>query len=42
MRLDLALPLLGGMIFGVFRKIAMRARFLDRIDDLRPLLRAEP
>src|SRR3546814_12475091 len=34
-RLNLALAFLGGVIFGVFRKIAMRARFLDRIDDLR-------
>ncbi len=32
-RLDLALALLGGVIFGVFGKIAMRARFLDRVHD---------
>src|SRR3546814_9420909 len=32
-RFDLALTFLGGVIFGIFRKIAMRARFLDRIDD---------
>src|SRR3546814_1720735 len=32
-RLDLALPLLGGMIFGIFRQVAMRARFLDRFHD---------
>ena len=30
---DLSLPFLGGVIFGIFRKVAMRARFLDRIDD---------
>ncbi len=24
------------MIFGIFRKIAVRSRFLDRVDDLRP------
>src|SRR3546814_8502969 len=30
------LPLLGGVIFGIFRKITMRARFLDRLDDFRP------
>ena len=35
--LDLALAFLGRMIFGVFAQIAMRARFLDRIDDPRPL-----
>src|SRR3546814_469835 len=32
----LSLPLLGGVIFGIFRKITMRARFLDRLDDFRP------
>src|SRR3546814_4437776 len=32
-RLDLALPLLGGMIFGIFRQVAMRARFLARFHD---------
>src|SRR3569623_1042216 len=37
-RLYLALTLLGGMVFGVFRQIAMRARFLDRLDDLGALL----
>src|SRR3546814_742035 len=31
--LDLALTFLRGVIFGIFRKVAMRARFLDRIDD---------
>src|SRR3569623_798586 len=36
-RLDLALALLGGEIFGVFRQVAMGARFLDRIDDQRTL-----
>ena len=36
-RLDLALALLGGMIFGIFAKIAMGARVLDRLDDLGPL-----
>ena len=35
---DPALPLLGGMVFGIFRQIAVRARFLDRVNDLRPLL----
>jgi hypothetical protein len=32
-RLDLALPLLGGMIFGILRQVAVGARFLDRVDD---------
>src|SRR3546814_16188609 len=33
---DMTLPLLGGVIFGIFRKVAVRARFLDRIDDQGP------
>jgi hypothetical protein len=33
MGLDLALAFLGGVVFGVFRQIAVGARFLDRIDD---------
>ena len=33
----MALPLLGGVIFGVLGKVAMSARFLDRVDDLGPL-----
>jgi hypothetical protein len=36
-RLDLALALLGRVIFGIFRQIAVGAGFLDRVDDLRPL-----
>ena len=36
-RLDLALALLGRMIFGVFGQITMRARNLDLLDDFRPL-----
>ena len=32
-RLDLALALLRGMIFRIFRKIAVRTRILDRLDD---------
>src|SRR3546814_5929154 len=32
----LSLPLLGGVIFGIFRKITLRARYLDRLDDFRP------
>ncbi len=31
-----ALRFLGRMVFGVFREIAMRARFRDRLDDARP------
>jgi hypothetical protein len=42
MRFDLALPLLGGVIFGVFRKVAVGARFLDRLDDLRAFLAQAP
>ena len=34
---DLALPLLGRMIFGIFGQVAMRARLLDRLDDPGPL-----
>ena len=37
LRLDLALALLGGMIFGILGKVAVRARFFDRVDDRRPL-----
>src|SRR5688500_12879531 len=33
LRLDMALPFLGGMVFGVLRKVAMAARHLDRLDD---------
>ena len=33
----MALALLGGMIFGILGKVAMRARFLDRVDDRRAL-----
>ena len=36
-RLDLALALLGRMIFGVLGEVAVRARFLDRLDDRRTL-----
>src|SRR3569623_3421612 len=36
-RLDLALALFRRVILGVLRQVAMRARFLDRIDDLRAL-----
>ena len=41
LRLDLALALLGGMIFGILGKVAMAARFLDRVDDRRPLDRLQ-
>ena len=40
-RLDLALALLRRMIFGVLAEIAVRARFLDRLDDRRTL-QAQP
>ena len=30
------------MVFGVFRKVAMGTRFLDRVNDLRPLLTQRP
>ncbi len=40
LRLDLALAFLGGVVFGVLRQIAVRARFLDRFDDLGTLARA--
>src|SRR3546814_11881899 len=33
--LDLALPLLGGMVFGIFRQIAVSPSLLDRLDDRR-------
>ena len=33
-RLDLALPLLGGVIFGILAEVAMGAGILDRLDDL--------
>jgi hypothetical protein len=36
-RFDLALALLGGVIFGILAQIAVGACFLDRIDDLGPL-----
>ena len=36
-RLDLALTFLGGMIFGVFRQIAVRTRFFDCFDNRRAL-----
>ena len=38
-RLDLALALLGRMIFGIFAQVAVRARDLDRLDDRRALAR---
>ena len=37
-----ALRLLGGMVFGVLRQVAMRARFRDRLDDARPLFLLAP
>ena len=37
--LDKALLFLGRVVFGVFRQIALRARFRDRIDDRRTLNR---
>ncbi len=41
LRLDLALALLGGVIFGILGEIAMGARFLDRVDDRRALDRLQ-
>jgi hypothetical protein len=37
-----ALLLLGGVIFGVFRKVAMRTCLGDRFDDARPLFLLAP
>src|SRR6185312_5762785 len=37
-----ALLLLGGVIFGIFGKVAVRARLGDRLDDARPLLLLAP
>ncbi len=37
LRLDMALALLGGMVFGVLRQVAVGARGLDILDVLRPL-----
>ena len=38
LRLDLTLAFLGGMIFGIFRQVAMGARLLDGVHDPRPFL----
>ncbi len=37
-----ALRLLGGVILGILRQVAMRARFGDRFDDARPLFLLAP